>query len=94
MSDKDLIKEISLINFKAGDTIVISCDQMLRPDQRKHISDMVSHVVDRVKVMVLDGGLKMSVASETLSIPPIETTIFDGEKMRELGDKIKSSSDV
>lgn len=94
MSDKDLIKEISVVNFNAGDTVVISCDQILKTEQRDRIKSLASDAFDGVKVLVLDGGLKMTVVSETLSIPPIEAPIFNGEKMHELEGKIKNASDV
>ena len=84
MSDKDLIKEISVVNFKAGDTVVITCDHILNPDQRDCIESLILGAMDGVKVLVFDGGMKMSIVSETLSIQPVEAPIFTGDKLKEL----------
>ena len=47
-----------------------------------------------VAIPRVNGKSVVNRGSVNLTISPVEATIFDGEKMRELGDKIKSSSDV
>lgn len=71
------LKTVEIAAVRPGDRLVVRCPEMLSARQREHIAEAVRRVFPMVPasdVMVLDGGLSLTIVSP------------DGLDLRHLGD--------